>query len=312
MKRRAFTLIELAMVLAIVGILVGGGFKVLKMQRTKADIAKAKENVKISKDAIIGFAMEYIDLPTWSEFNTSLSPINSTDLNASFFYFAAPELHNDIDICSFNETTLEIRVYEGSTFLKTIPNIAFVVASESANKNIQTDAYSSGGKYIINTYRGATQADDNGADYTDASEIYDDVIQFVTLSELQQQIDCNSNKLEILNNESFEGNATQIYNPQIIAAKGNTFSDGGDSDSLDDYKWCIMSNSTEIQTKMEYQCNGTHNITNSCPTYNQCTSPVLQVKTLMSLTTGNYPVDINVSDQAVTPVHKTLLLRITP
>ena len=312
MRRKAFTLIELALVIAIIGIMVGGGFKVLAMQRTKADITKAKEHVKTTKGNVLGYAMEYVDLPTWAEFNMSLAPINSTDLNSSFFYFAAPELQNDIDVCSFKNTSLEVRVFDGSTPLRTIKDVAFVVADQSANKNIQTDAYKSGSTWIVNTYIGATQADDNGADYTNTNDTYDDIVDYVTLNQLQEEVDCKSNKLKVLNDSAIEGNTTKIYNKQIIAVNGTPFTDGGDSDSEADYKWCISSSDSNLRSNIDFNCNGNRLITPSCSTYFQCTSPAVKYKTSSSLGNGNYPITISVKDQSNEAVNKTLLIRITP
>ncbi len=301
MNRRAFTLIELAIVLAIVGILIGGSFKVLKSQMQKTDILKAKEHVQTSKDAIIGYAMEYIDLPTWEEFDSNLSTINAPDSNKTFFYFAAPELQNDIDICTFHETSLEVRVYEGSTLSKTIPNIAFVVASESANRNIQTNYSQSGSTYFVKIYRGATQADDNSADYTDTSETYDDIVRYVTLSELQKQVDCSANKLSITNEYALprDINTSTNYlgdgNATIYADGGYPLSDGGDDDTDEDYEWCIENAPSWLNNN---ECDGT--LKDCSSGFSQCTSPSLDGNPSLRGSAGVDHFRIKVKDQVNT------------
>ena len=314
MKRHGFTLIELAIVLTIVGVVIGGSFKALKSSREKAYVSEAKEKVQSAKDAVNGFAMEFIDLPTWNEFATDLSPVkgDTADQNRSFFYYSDPQLSNDIDICIYNSTNLKIDVYKSTGALDhTINNVAFVVAEQGINRNIQTGFTSSGAIDTVHVYTFSSDIDRNSGDFTRNSDSFDDIVSWVTLNELQQHVNCSKNKLEVLNNSAIEGNTTIIYNPQIIATRGIDLADG-DGDGFRDYKWCIEG----IVPGLNYSCNGTRNIDNNCSIpsdYFQCTSPSLSVTPLPSvLSTGNYNLKIYVKDMGDIPQRKDILLRITP
>ncbi|MDQ1341306.1 MAG: hypothetical protein QG567_2464, partial [Campylobacterota bacterium] len=77
MKRTAFTLIELAIALTIIGIMIGGSFQAVKAMREKGRIAEAKEQVRASKDTILGYVGIWPNLPSGTEFQDDLSPIKS-------------------------------------------------------------------------------------------------------------------------------------------------------------------------------------------------------------------------------------------
>ncbi|NPA74389.1 MAG: type II secretion system protein [Epsilonproteobacteria bacterium] len=332
--KKAFTLIELAIVLSILGILIGGGFKIYKMQREKAYVKEAKEYTQASKDAIIGYSLDYIDLPTWSEFAQNLSPVKGTisDLNKTLFYFADPDLQNDQDICTFNTTKLQVDVYKNGSLDHTISNVAFVIAARSANHNIQTYYSNNSGQYTVKTYDYSSKVDDNPSDFT-RNEQYDDTIEWVTLSQLQKSINCQNNKPIIVNNYSLprDGNCTsqpnqQCYlgtgsddNVELVADKGFPYDDDSDqngygdsdSDSDKDYLWCIEADSSFIQN-FSVSCGSSNNIASSITDYcndsthyHQCSRPILDSKKGGILNPGSYTFKVFVKDKISTK-NKTL------
>lgn len=179
MKKRAFTLVELAIALTIIGLLVGGSFKVMKMMREKAKTQEAKEQVIAAKNAVLGYVIEYPNLPSVAEFDANLS--TSKDPNHPIFYAADVTLSNpNYDVCAFNSTALKVN-NRGST----IDNVAFVVAHEGANYNMQTALNGS----VVNIYAPFTQIDDN-ATLINRAEDYDDIVEWVTLEQLKNEIGC--------------------------------------------------------------------------------------------------------------------------
>ncbi len=279
MKKNGFTLVELAIVLAVIGILLGGGFKFLKMQREKEKTQEAKFYVKEAKDAIVGYATKYVDLPTWSEFANELSPLKSKvdDLNKTFFYFADPNLANDQDICTFDTTNLNVEVYQNGSLDHTIDNVAFVVAAQGANGNIQTGV-SGSSPYVVKVYDYSAKEDDNSYDYT-REENYDDIVKWMTLDELQTAVRCSDNKLtfvtdsalprDIISSTDYLGSGYAT----IRADQGYPFDDGSDSDSDQDYKWCIENVPSwlnNIQCGSDTITTGSHDC-NDDTNYKQCT-----------------------------------------
>ena len=329
MKKNGFTLIELAIVLMIIGLVVGGGFKLLKSQREKEKLKEAKEYVKTAKANLVGFAMKNFYLPDWGTFKESLSPINSPDLNKSFFYFPSDDLvpldpnDPDVNICSFDSTSLKIQVYNDTNLVRTIDNVAFVVAAQGPNGNIQTNAQfdNTNSIWIVKTYiANSKRVDNNGYDYINQVDFYDDVVDYEKLESLQEEADCKDNRVKILNDASIDGNTTTIYQGKIYATNGAPFADGTDTGSEDDYKWCIGSFDTDVITNLEYECSGTNPIinlnTSSCQSnFVQCTSPRLKVKSGNTISTGTHSIKVLLKDrsmdfQADVNVSKTLLLHI--
>ena len=217
MNRKAFTLVELAIVITIIGVLVGGSFKVLKSMRDRNKMTEAKEYVNIAKDTTIGYSMEWIDLPTQTEFNDDLSPTKGTN-EGDIFYFADPQLANDDDICSFNSTDLDVTIYDSGTITRTIDNIAFVVAARSVNYNMQTGVKEPGSSspYEVRIDDPGATVDRNSSDFVRTSDEYDDIVKWVTLSELQQHARCSDKPLRIVNDKLPDTDTTLLYNATIV------------------------------------------------------------------------------------------------
>jgi len=195
MKKNAFSLIELAVVLTVIGVMVGGSFKLLKMSRESSRTADAKENVLSAKHAIIGDALIYSNLSTSSNFQNNLSSVKGT-LTPLLYY--PDSLLTTKDICAFSSTNLKII---DNTFTPAVnhDDIAFVVVSEGANFNMQTAVNTSVTPNTITIYKPSTLVDDNTSDENNNQERYDDIVEWVTLVELQNEVGCNENPLRIVN-----------------------------------------------------------------------------------------------------------------
>ena len=66
--KKGFTLVELAMVLIVVGLLMGGAFQMMKVMGEKARSTEAKNTLDATKEAVIAFAINNNRLPTAAEF----------------------------------------------------------------------------------------------------------------------------------------------------------------------------------------------------------------------------------------------------
>ena len=192
MKRAAFTLIELAISLSIIGLMIGGSFQATKALRERTKIAEAKEQIKAAKDAVMGYVMEWPNLPSNADFDTNLSPTVG-NINPIFYAVDATLANINNDVCAFNTTNLSV-VDNSVSPARTIPDIAFVVAHASANYNMQTALIAN----QVNIYAQFTKVDDNTTPINRV-EPYDDIVSWVTLSELQRSVDCNARPFEFLN-----------------------------------------------------------------------------------------------------------------
>lgn len=186
MGRRAFTLIELSIVLTIIGLMVAGSFKAMQIMNERSRVSEAKEQVLGAKNAIIGFVIEFPSLPSVPVFDQNLSPLKGNQAN-QIMYVPANNLLTD-DICAFTTTNLSVTVnnVDGSA-RPPITNIAFVIAHGSANRNIQTAL--TGNNIVVHSP--SEQNIDDNVTFVDRQEQYDDMVEWVTLVQLQQNIGCN-------------------------------------------------------------------------------------------------------------------------
>jgi len=220
MNRKAFTLIELAIVLMVIGLVAGGSFKVLNSMRERNRISEAKAYVNAAVDAVIGDAMEWDNLTDVTNFDQNISPVKgeiiSGTLKMPLHYFPDSTLINN-PICA--KITTNLNVIDNSVSpARTISNVAFVIAHESANYNMQTALNSSVTPNTVTIYGPNTPADDDITfpNINRPTDEYDDIVKWVTLSELQKDIRCSDSQLRIVNNSLPETNTTLPYSATIV------------------------------------------------------------------------------------------------
>ncbi len=235
MKNRAFTLVELAIVLAVIGILVGMGVGLVGILTKRAKYNEAKEIVNAAVESVINFAAFNNRLPTLSEF-PSVVRKSKDPWGKDLVYFPASGLYdNSTNLCGAKVTNLKICLCTNATCNpcpQEIDNVAFAVVSGGLNYNVQTDNDSG----IIRVYPyGTSGIDDYSGDFS-RPEKYDDIVKWVTLPELQTKINCqigNKGRLTILNNELPYGFVGSNYEATIYAEGGIPFTSGGK------YEWCV-------------------------------------------------------------------------
>lgn len=252
-----FSLIELATVLAVVGIVLSLSLKLLGSTVERTQRTATRSLVESSIDGVTGFtANNNQTLPeTLADFRSATK--SDTDVwNRPLSYIFDTNL-NDL-LCGATSTNITIKICRdndgndgdpctgtGATAPTTINNIAFMVLSGGANFNTQTaNAPNPLSNVVsgittnttINTYQLAPSlAPPKIDDYindVNRPETYDDIIAWVSLTELQQKIACLGTELNIVNNElPSPVNASAVYNAEIVASNG--FPSGSN------YGWCI-------------------------------------------------------------------------
>jgi len=217
MKKSAFTLIELSIVLVIIGLLIGGSFKILKVMRERAQISRAQDDVKTAKEAITGYVQTTYKLPTSTVFDNTLSPVKNNQ-HPLFYTYGRAAVSNSDNICSFIHTDLKVVTAEGND----INDIAFVVASEAANHNMQTGLTDNvDGTYSVKTYNYATKVDDNTSP-VNIVENYDDVVDWVTLKQLQEEAGCARKPLAFINTTLPIANVGESYSATLYVENNVT------------------------------------------------------------------------------------------
>ena len=216
MKKNAFSLIELAIVLTIVGVVVGGSFKAVKIMREKSRTAEAREDIRAAKEAVTGYTYEFPELPEVAEFDQNLTPV--TGLKMKLLYH--PDLNLTLeDICAVSSTNLRV-VDNARSPARNIDDVAFVVVSGGSNANMQTAVDTTVTPNEVNIYSPSKEVDDNTTTgyINRASDEYDDIVGWMTLAQLQNEVECNETPLKIVNSSlpSTDVNNSKDYNATII------------------------------------------------------------------------------------------------
>lgn len=267
MSQRGFTLIELAMVLVVIGIVIALGAGLIGPLTKRAKYTETKEIVNAAVESVISYAAANNRIPTITEFpNVVRTPRDAW--TKDLYYIPDANLDDLLagGVCGRKTTGITVRECTNATCTsyKDIPNVAFVVISGSENYNIQTNTI--GG--IVTVYEAGTPNIDNCTDANDCptaategqdpdiQEEYDDIVKWVTLDELRIKAGCVGAQLKILNNELPYGFQNNPYTATIYADGGVPFPSGGY------YKWCLKGALPS----------GISNPTPGCPTTNSCAS----------------------------------------
>ncbi|MBI5098622.1 MAG: putative Ig domain-containing protein [Nitrospirae bacterium] len=178
---KGFTLVEIAIVLVIVGLLIGMGATLIGPLTRRVKYNETKNTVEKVLEAINGFAIANKRLPALL---TDLSVKNTDSYNGGLQYYFAGGLTTS-NLCTTQGTYLTVN--DGAAPPKT--NVAFIIFSQGENLCNQTgDASTSPLFNIINT--GVQTACIGGA----GTPGYDDIVMYQDINTLRQQI-CNSFKI---------------------------------------------------------------------------------------------------------------------
>ncbi len=181
--KRGFTLIELAIVLVIIGLLIGLGAGLLGPLTRRSKYSEGKTTVNSAVEAITGYSIRTGRLPPESDFQR-IVPSYKDPWGNELQYF----LDNDLtsSICSQNET--DLIVCHDTSCANYTENVAFVVISPGDNYNYQT--LDRGNNRAFVPPIGTENVDFDGSDFIRA-ETYDDIVRWVTLDQLWARICTN-------------------------------------------------------------------------------------------------------------------------
>jgi prepilin-type N-terminal cleavage/methylation domain-containing protein len=317
--RSGFTLVELAIVLVIIGLLVGLGASLIGPLTKRTKYTETKETIDAGVESIVGYAASNERIPIWGDYTSDTTVDEFIEVvknpNDSWvkplYYFFENLLTSTDSVC--NRRTTNLTLCRDATCTSRIPDIAFVVVSSSEDYNPQTGIVTTGcpgGQTCVGVYDVDTPNIDNctgaancpnypaGMDRISRPEPYDDIVKWVTLNELRIKAGCIGAQLKVVNNELPYGFENSSYSATVIANGGVAFTDGGDLDSDPDYEWCT---STSAPSGLSYNCNGTLNSSATCSlivgTWNRCTSLTISgTPTCLPSTDGSYPLTFFVRD----------------
>lgn len=251
-KQKGFTLIEIAIVLVIIGILLSIGTGMIGTLTKRAKLSEAREIINAALESVISYGAANNKLPTTTVFPTVIR--NPNDAWTKPLYYIYDNNLTDVTIggiCGRKTTNLTVRICPDatcSTPTNTISNVAFIVLSGGGNYNNQT-AGNQGvtSATTINVYEVDVGNIDDYITDMNRPEPYDDIVKWITIDELRIKAGCVGAQLRILNNELPFGTKSTVYataaNPvRTIADGGVPFPDSADPGTEVEYKWCIQRN----------------------------------------------------------------------
>jgi prepilin-type N-terminal cleavage/methylation domain-containing protein len=213
-----FTLVELAIVLVIVGLLIGMGASLIGPLTKRAKLQEARNTVKEVYEAINGFTSANKRLPALL---TDVGVKTTDSYGSSLLYYVANGLTAS-NFCTTQGTYLTVN--DGTAPPKT--NVAFIVFSQGENKCNQTDQALTGTTFTIvdtGVVVACLPQDPNAG--------YDDIVMYQDINTLRQQI-CNS--FRIVTDSLPSGTETVAYSPTNLSA----------TDGTTPYTWSLASGSS--------------------------------------------------------------------
>jgi prepilin-type N-terminal cleavage/methylation domain-containing protein len=235
-----FTIIEMAMVMVIIGLIVGVGASLIGPLSIRAKRIESTETVDASAEAIIGHAAANQGvLPGTAQFAGIIKKRNDAWIRPIQYVYDAVLADGDPttgDLCTRRTTRITLRQCPDAACSAptTVANVAFLVLSGGENFNNQTaGTLAVNGATVIDVYQNGVGAVDGHAADLNRAEAYDDIVQWATLDELRSRIGCRGPQLAVLNNELPPGRTTSPYSAAVYVDGGVPFAAGGN------FLWCI-------------------------------------------------------------------------
>lgn len=209
-NHHGFTLIELAIIMIVIGVLVGFGAGVTGPLVTFIKVRETKELQDSTTQSIISWAASRNAIPNSTGFPTvSASPKDAWSRNFVYKYYSSlsPASPTKDTICGLRSTTLTLQTTDPAA---TIANVAFVVLSGAENATLKS------------TLDGAVITASGKASGTiTATGPNSDLIRWVTLDELRSKVGCQGAPLKIVNNELPYGNYSSLYSAALMVDGGS-------------------------------------------------------------------------------------------
>jgi len=316
-REAGFTLVELAIVLVIVGLMVGLGAGLMGPLTKRAKLYETKETINAAVESLISYGASNNDLPDTSGFSAAVR--NANDVwGRTLSYIVDGDLRNSSlgGICERSSTRLTVSICSDAACSSpdARTNIAFIVLSSGENTNNQTRGTQAVTSTTnVNVYAAEVNVDNYTTDMN-RTEPYDDIVKWISLNELRTKAGCTGPQIRILNNELPSAINLNPYNADVYADGGVTFPDSsGDTDSQPDYEWCWQQDPVKgFPTGVTFTCDGTISSSPTCSlgagNWNQCTS--LALGGAPSTGTNTFILNFFVRDNNANMVQKRMVLTV--
>ena len=286
-KFTGVTLVELAIVLVIVGLLITLGMSLIGPLTKRAKVIETRETLKAAKEAVTGFAVKNGYLPN----NLNETGAKTTDAwMGNLTYVPAPGLNNpSIDLCGYTNTNLTINICKNAdcSQFEQQPNIAFIIYSKGEDRD--GNCTDRNNQYFLDMP--GKPYNTPGCQYNQNGQYrYDDIVVFVTLDELKALRGCIP--LQITSPTTLDFGYEDKPYTYTLQAKGGkppyTW-------TLTSSNWCGLSNSSTGTISGTINCNPATNTgeLNSCTQEIQFTATVRDSSTPNNLDTKTLSIPVH-------------------
>ncbi|MDH5464969.1 MAG: type II secretion system GspH family protein [Thiovulaceae bacterium] len=291
--RNGFTLVELAIVLIVIGILTGGGMKLMGVLAKKAKVLETKEKMQTMQETVLGFAMREHRLPTQDEWD-KLFLDKDDSWGKKIRYIVDGSLTKAKNLCHQNNSHVRL-----SLEAQTQENLAFILVSSGPNRNLQTAIEN----MEVETAFFGEKLDLNDEDFT-REESFDDTLVAYSMNQLQFLQQCDDQKLKIINDDLPKAITNRAYETEIFVQGGATFSDST-------YRWCMNKKSLKKLSKANIV---TFPQLSGCDTavggWKQAHSLRLKSFKVSAKSLGTVLIDLGVSDRFDSIKQKKMILNV--
>ncbi len=241
LSSQGFTLIEIAIVLVIVGLLVGMGAAMIGPLSNMSKIRETKDLLDADSQAITSWASSNNRVPDTASFiSVAKTPTDSWGRPIVYLYDTNLTLPTKDTICGRRSTLLTVTTTAPAA---TIPNVAFVLLSGGGNSIGPSPQSTLAGFLSGAAFNGVVTASApvTGISTLTQDAAVGDIVRWVTLDELRSKVGCQGAPLKIVNNELPYGAVGAPY-PSTTANAMLTISvDGGATPGV--FRWCIEATS---------------------------------------------------------------------
>jgi len=183
---KGFTLIEMAIVLVVIGLLVSIGAALIGPLTKRAKLSETRETVKAVREAFFGYAVKNGYLPGAGPPDPFgvVGAVKRDSWGRDILYYGAPEVQGaTTNICGVTSTTMQVNECTDAncTTYNTKSNIAFIIYSLGEDGN----GAGTGTVSPFSVRLPGSPYSDGGINYE-----YDDVVQYVSLDELRASRNC--------------------------------------------------------------------------------------------------------------------------
>lgn len=262
-RNSGFSLVEMAIVLIIFGLVLASASSILTLFVNKGGTERTRKMLEADKNALFSIAGSegYLQTADTGDKKADVSLTYPQDAyGKNIVYFLDPtvgytDTRDAMDyspVCGTKSTKTTLRICSdvSCSSYKDVDNVAFVLVSGGANKNIQTADSSD---LVTVYYQGADVTDPYTAEGINRNEKYDDVVDWVTLPELRAKAGCDAEKLSLMNSSTPVMHNGQPYTYVIYAKGGVPYADQSPGSS---YEWHVDSVETEGGVSIFYPDSG--------------------------------------------------------